>query len=224
MLTLTEAGRGAFEPLQQRSREEAAALLAPLPPPARVGLISALHQAQALLEAPAPEGAAPSDAPVTLRAPRAGDMGWVVEQHGALYAQEYGWNSEFEALVAEIVAGMIRAHDPAWEAGWIAERTTPGGTERLGSAFVVRKAEGVAQLRLVLVAPAARGLGLGARLTDTCLAFARAKGYRKMVLWTNANLLAARALYARRGFRMTASEPYHGYGHDLVSETWELDL
>ena len=224
VLTLTEAGRGAFEPLQQRSREEAAALLAPLPPPARVGLISALHQAQALLEAPAPEGAAPSDAPVTLRAPRAGDMGWVVEQHGALYAQEYGWNSEFEALVAEIVAGMIRAHDPAWEAGWIAERTTPGGTERLGSAFVVRKAEGVAQLRLVLVAPAARGLGLGARLTDTCLAFARAKGYRKMVLWTNANLLAARALYARRGFRMTASEPYHGYGHDLVSETWELDL
>lgn len=161
---------------------------------------------------------------VVLRDPRPGDMGWVVEQHGALYAQEYGWNSEFEALVAEIVAGMIRAHDPAWEAGWIAERTTPGGTERLGSAFVVRKAEGVAQLRLVLVAPAARGLGLGARLTDTCLAFARAKGYSKMVLWTNANLLAARALYARRGFRMTASEPYHGYGHDLVSETWELDL
>ena len=224
VLTLTDAGRSAFEPLQQRSREEAAALLAPLSPTARAGLITALHQAQALLEAPAPNGAAPSDSPVTLRAPRAGDMGWVVEQHGALYAQEYGWNTEFEALVAEIVAGMIRAHDPTWEAGWIAERTTPNGTERLGSAFVVRKAEGVAQLRLVLVAPAARGLGLGARLTDTCLAFARAKGYRKMVLWTNANLLAARALYARRGFRLTASEPYHGYGHDLVSETWELDL
>jgi len=151
-------------------------------------------------------------------------MGWVVEQHGALYAQEYGWNTEFEALVAEIVAGMIRTHDPAWEAGWIAERPAPGGTERLGSAFVVRKSEGVAQLRLVLVRPEARGMGLGAQLTDRCLAFAREKGYRQMVLWTNANLLAARALYARRGFRLTASEPYHGYGHDLVSETWELDL
>lgn len=224
LLTLSEAGRAAFEPLQQRSREEAAALLAPLPPPARADLIDALQQVRRLLEAPSGDAAAPADAPITLRAPRAGDMGWVVEQHGALYAQEYGWNEEFEALVAEIVAGMIRAHDPAWEAGWIAERATPDGAERLGSAFVVRKSEGVAQLRLVLVAPAARGIGLGAQLTDACLAFARAKGYSKMVLWTNANLLAARALYARRGFRMTASEPYHGYGHDLVSETWELDL
>jgi GNAT superfamily N-acetyltransferase len=161
---------------------------------------------------------------ITLRPPRPGDMGWVVEQHGALYAQEYGWNTEFEALVAEIVAGMIRAHDPAREAGWIAERPAPGGTERLGSAFVVRKSEGVAQLRLVLVRPEARGIGLGAQLTDRCLAFAREKGYQRMVLWTNANLLAARALYARRGFRLTRSEPYRGYGHDLVSETWELDL
>ena len=226
VLTLTEAGRVAFEPLQQRSREEAAALLAPLPPPARTGLIDALQLAQRLLEDPWPGGseAAAAESVITLRAPRAGDMGWVVEQHGALYAQEYGWNSEFEALVAEIVAGMIRAHDPAWEAGWIAKRATSNGPERLGSAFVVRKAEGVAQLRLVLVVPAARGLGLGARLTDACLAFAREKGYRRMVLWTNANLLAARALYARRGFRRVSAEPYHGYGHDLVSETWELDL
>lgn len=161
---------------------------------------------------------------IILRAPQPGDMGWVVEQHGALYAQEYGWNTEFEALVAEIVAGMIRAHDPAWEAGWIAERASPAGPERLGSAFVVHKSEGVAQLRLVLVRPEARSLGLGAQLTDRCLAFARAKGYRRMVLGTNANLLAARALYARRGFRLTASEPYHGFGHDLVSETWKLDL
>lgn len=224
VLALTAAGRAAFEPLQQRSREEAAALLAPLAPTDRAALIAALHQARRLLEDPTAQPAAPADASITLRPPRPGDMGWVVEQHGALYAQEYGWNSEFEALVAEIVAGMIRAHDPAWEAGWIAERATPDGPERLGSAFVVRKAEGVAQLRLVLVAPAARGLGLGARLTDTCLAFARAKGYRKMVLWTNANLLAARALYARRGFRLSSREPYRGYGHDLVSETWELDL
>ncbi len=224
VLTLTDAGRAAFEPLQQRSREEAAALLAPLPPTARAGLIDALQQAQTLLEAPPADAGTPAGQAITLRAPGPGDMGWVVEQHGALYAQEYGWNHEFEALVAEIVAGMIRAHDPAWEAGWIAERATANGPERLGSAFVVRKAEGVAQLRLVLVRPEVRGLGLGARLTDTCLAFARAKGYQKMVLWTNANLLAARALYARRGFQLTASEPYHGYGHDLVSETWELDL
>lgn len=156
----------------------------------------------------------------TLRPPQPGDMGWVVQQHGELYACEYGWNSEFEALVAEIIAGMIRQHDPAWERGWIAEKDGV----RVGSAFVVRKSPTEAQLRLLILTPAARGHGLGARLTDECIRFARNKGYRKMVLWTNANLIAARAIYARRGFRLVASEPYHGYGHDLLGEHWELDL
>ena len=139
VLTLTEAGRGDFEPLQQRSREEAAALLAPLPPSARAGLIDALQQAQRLLEAPSAGAAAAAGSAITLRAPRAGDMGWVVEQHGALYAQEYDWNTEFEALVAEIVAGMIRRHDPAWERSWIAELDRGEGPQPVGSVFVVRK-------------------------------------------------------------------------------------
>jgi GNAT superfamily N-acetyltransferase len=155
-----------------------------------------------------------------LRGLRPGDMGWVIQQHGEIYAREYGWNSEFEALVADISAKVLRRFDPEWDKAWIAERNG----ERIGSVFVVRKSRTVAQLRMLILTPAARGLGLGARLTDECLAFARDKGYRKMVLWTNANLTAARDIYARRGFTLVTSEPYHGYGHDLVSETWELKL
>ena len=115
---------------------------------------------------------------------------------------------------------MIRTHDATWERGWIAERDG----ERAGAVFVVRKSAAEAQLRLLILTPAARGLGLGGRLTDECIAFARAKGYAKLVLWTNTNLLAARAIYAKRGFKLIASEPYHGYGHDLVGEHWELDM
>jgi GNAT superfamily N-acetyltransferase len=157
---------------------------------------------------------------VTLRDPRPGDMGWVIQHHGELYWREYGWNAEFEALVAGIVAGMMKRHDPAWERGWIAELDG----ERVGSAFVVRKSKTVAQLRLLILTPAARGLGLGGRLTDECIAFARAKGYRKMVLWTNRNLEAARAIYTRRGFTLVGSEAHHSYGRDLVGEHWELAL
>lgn len=157
---------------------------------------------------------------VTLREPQPGDMGWVIQQHGELYWREYGWNAEFEALVAGIVADMMKHHDPEWERGWIAERDG----ERVGSVFLVRKSEAVAQLRLLILTPAARGLGLGVRLTDECIGFARDKGYRKMVLWTNRNLDAARAIYAKRGFALVASEPHHSYGQDLVGEHWELEL
>ena len=161
-----------------------------------------------------------------LREPRPGDMGWVISQHGELYWREFGWDASFEALVAEIAAGMMRAHDPARERGWIAERPGMDGAppERLGCVFLVRKSDTEAQLRLLIVTPAARGLGLGGRLTDECIAFARAKGYAKLVLWTNANLLAARAIYARRGFKLIASEPYHSFGHDLVGQHWERAL
>ncbi len=214
-LSLTAEGRAAFEPMQQRSREEAARLLTPLAPDQRHALMGALTRVQSLLD---PNAAAHRTA--VLRDVRAGDMGWVVQQHGEIYAREYGWNSEFEALVADIVASMIRRHDPAWERGWIAELDG----ERVGSVFVVRKSETEAQLRLLILTPAARGLGLGAHLTEECLAFARAKGYRKMVLWTNSNLAAARAIYSKRGFVLVHSEPYHGYGQDLVGETWELAL
>ncbi len=157
---------------------------------------------------------------VTLRDPRPGDMGWVIQQHGELYWREYGWNAEFEALVTSIVAGMMKRHDPAWERGWIAELDG----ERVGSAFVVRKSKTMAQLRLLILTPAARGLGLGGRLTDECIAFARGQGYRRLVLWTYHNLEAARAIYAKRGFTLVNSEAQHGYGHDLVSEHWELAL
>ena len=147
-------------------------------------------------------------------------MGWVVQQHGEIYAREYGWNAEFEAMVADIVARYLRQRQPLWERCWIAELDG----ERVGSVFVVRKSKTVAQLRMLILTPAARGLGLGTRLTDECLAFARSKGYRKMVLWTNSCLDAARHIYAGKGFQLVKSEPYHGFGHDLVGETWELKL
>lgn len=157
---------------------------------------------------------------ITLRALQPGDMGWVIQLHGELYWREHGWNAEFEALVAGIVADMMKRHDPAWERGWIVERSG----ERVGSVFVVRKSDGVAQLRLLILTPGARGLGLGGRLTDECIAFAREKGYRRIVLWTHRNLEAARAMYARRGFVLVESAPHHSYGQDLIGEHWERAL
>jgi N-acetylglutamate synthase-like GNAT family acetyltransferase len=147
-------------------------------------------------------------------------MGWVVQQHGEIYWQEYGWDSRFEALVAGIVARFAQQLQPHGERCWIAERDG----QRVGSAFVVRKSATVAQLRMLILTPAARGLGLGGRLTDECLQFARACGYRTMVLWTHSCLGAARSLYAARGFRLVRSEPYEGFGQQLVAETWELRL
>jgi DNA-binding MarR family transcriptional regulator/ribosomal protein S18 acetylase RimI-like enzyme len=217
LLELTDSGHQAFAPLQQRSRDEAAALLAPLRAPDRARVIEAMQAVQRLLEQPA---AAPAPAAV-LRDPRPGDMGWVVMQHGEVYAREDGLNWEFESLVAEIAAGFIRNFKPAREKGWIAEIDG----ERAGAVFVVQKAPTVAQLRLLILTPGARGQGLGGRLVDECIAFARNRKYRKLVLWTNAHLLAARAIYQSRGFVVTASEPFEGYGRkDLVGETWELKL
>lgn len=217
LLQLTGSGHAAFAPLQQRSRDEAAQLLGALPEPDQRKLMDAMATIQRVL---AP-GSLPAPArTAVLRDLQPGDMGWVVQQHGEIYAREYGWNSEFEGLVAGIAAQIIKNFDPHWERCWMAELDG----ERVGSAFVVRKSKTVAQLRLLILTPAARGLGLGARLTDECLAFARSKGYRKLVLWTNGNLTAARDIYARRGFVLTQSEPYRGYGQDLVGETWELLL
>ncbi len=155
-------------------------------------------------------------------------MRWVVEQHALLYQREYGFNHEFETLVAGIAADFLAKFEPQWERGWIAELPTAAGLQRVGSAFVVRHSPTVAQLRMLIVTPAARGLGLGAALTDECLAFARNRsgpgGYQRMMLWSNACLSAARAIYAARGFRICASQAYQGFGQDLVSETWELVL
>ena len=218
LLKLTEAGHAFFAPLQQQSRDEAAALLEALPAADRPRLIDAMATVQKLL---GDGNRPPGPGTVVLREPRPGDMGWVVQQHGEIYAREYGWNQEFEGLVAGVVAGFVKNFQPQWERCWIAE--VDG--RRAGSVFVVRKSATVAQLRLLILAPQARGHGLGARLTDESLAFARARGYRKMVLWTNSNLLAARDIYARRGFELVKSEPYTGYGGNaLVGETWELRL
>lgn len=215
LLRLTEEGYATFAPLQQKSREETAALLAAVAPAERPRLIGALQTVHRLLQ---PTGA--TQRRVTLRDPRPGDLGWVVQVHGELYAREYGFDAGFEALVADIAAKYLRDFDPQAEKGWIAE--VDG--ERAGCVFVVRKSPTVAQLRLLLVCPQARGLGLGARLTDACIAFARARGYRKMVLWTQSNLVAARAIYASRGFVLKHSEDNAAFGQQLVSETWELKL
>ena len=218
VLALTAAGRAVFEPLQRRSRDEATAQLAPLPPARQQEVVDAMERIETLLDPASGAGAPPRMA--VLRDPVPGDMGWVVQQHGEIYWREYGWDSRFEALVADIAGQFLRKFQPEWEKAWIAELDG----ERVGAVFVVRKSPTTAQLRMLILAPKARGLGLGARLTDECLAFARAKGYKKMVLWTNSCLTAARGIYAQRGFRLTKSEPYDGFGQQLVGETWELKL
>lgn len=217
LLALTEAGHKVFAPLQQQSRDEAAALLATLGAGDRQQLVNAMgtvHRLLARATEPAPTRT------IVLRDPKPGDMGWVVQQHGEIYAHEYGWNSEFEALVASIVSKYLKDFQPDAEKCWIAELDG----ERVGAVFVVRKTARVAQLRMLILNRQARGLGLGGRLADECIQFSRSKGYKKMQLWTNSCLDAARALYAKRGFRLLRSAPYHGFGQDLVGETWELRL
>ncbi|MBI3569000.1 MAG: MarR family transcriptional regulator [Gemmatimonadetes bacterium] len=213
-LSLTTAGRAAFRRLDRGAARDVAALLEPLPAPAQRALVDATSTIERLLGAP--------DEPptVVLREPEPGDLGWVVERHGALYAREYGWNPEFEALVAEIVAKFARQHDPARERCWIAERH---GVP-VGCVFVVTKSPKVAQLRLLLVEPTARGLGVGQRLVEACVAFARASGYTRMTLWTNDVLVAARRIYQAAGFQLVHEAPHHSFGHDLVEQVWERDL
>jgi DNA-binding MarR family transcriptional regulator/GNAT superfamily N-acetyltransferase len=216
-LRLTPAGRRAFEPMQRQSREEAAAMLAPLGASERRALVEAMGTMQRLLD---PGRPAATRREVVLREPRPGDLGWVVQQHGELYWREYRFDSRFEGLVARVAGEYLEQHDPAWERGWIAEIDG----ERVGSVFVVRRSKTVAQLRLLILAPEARGLGLGGRLTDECIAFARERGYRKIMLWTQSILTAARAIYRSRGFQLVKSEPYSAFGRKLTSETWELTL
>jgi DNA-binding MarR family transcriptional regulator/N-acetylglutamate synthase-like GNAT family acetyltransferase len=216
VLTLTPAGRETFARLDARSRDHVAGLLDGLGRHERERLVGALATVESLLD---DAGARPPE-PV-LRGPRPGDLGWVVERHGALYAAEYGFDAEFEALVAEIVAQVARDGDRARDLRVIAE---VGGV-RAGCVFCVGTPDrDVAKLRLLLVEPWARGGGLGARLVDASVAHARQAGYARLVLWTNDVLVAARRLYVRAGFELVASEPHRSFGHDLVGETWELAL
>lgn len=214
-LRLNDKGRHAFAPLDARSRDEVAALLRHLPEADQQRVIEAMHTIESLLGA-----TTESKAPYLLRPHQPGDMGWVVQAHGAIYAQEYGWNEEFEVLVANVVAKFLQNFDGKRERCWIAERDG----ERVGSVFVVARSKSVAQLRLLIVDPKARGLGIGARLVGECIRFARQAGYRKLTLWTNSVLLAARGIYDAAGFRRVDEERHRSFGHDLVGETWELLL
>jgi DNA-binding MarR family transcriptional regulator/GNAT superfamily N-acetyltransferase len=214
-LTLTPAGRRAFAPIDRASHDEIAALLAPLGNAAQRRLVGAMHTVESLLGPPDKKAA-----PFMLRPHRPGDMGWVVACHGRLYADEYGWDETFEALVAEIAARFVKKYKPERERCWIAERDG----ENVGSVFVVERSPTVAQLRLLIVEPSARGLGIGRRLVAECIDFAGRAGYRKMMLWTNGGLDAARHLYEDAGFRLTREERHHSFGHDLVGQTFVLDL
>jgi DNA-binding MarR family transcriptional regulator/N-acetylglutamate synthase-like GNAT family acetyltransferase len=214
-LSLTAAGRAAFAPLDARSREEIGELIGGLPDTAQARLVGAMQTIEMLLT----PAAAPGER-FALRAHRPGDMGWIVGRHGALYAEEYGWNEEFEAMVAGIAASFLADFDRQRERCWIAER----GGSPIGSVALVAEAAATARLRLLLVEPLARGSGLGRRLVAECLDFARQADYRKIVLSTFNVLAAARRIYEAAGFRVMAEEPQHRFGYDLVEETWELEL
>jgi DNA-binding MarR family transcriptional regulator/GNAT superfamily N-acetyltransferase len=216
-LSLTAAGRHTFGELDRRSQQELNAVLGAVSSAEQDRLVQAMRTIEEVLGAPAPAPAPP--APV-LRSPQPGDMGWVIHRHGALYSREHGYDAEFEALVAEIVAKFARSFDPRRERCWIAEKDG----EIVGSVFLVAKSRTVAKLRLLLLEPPARGLGLGARLVDECVSFAREAGYRKITLWTQSHLGAARRIYEKAGFRLVAEEAHHSFGLDLVAETWEKDL
>jgi DNA-binding MarR family transcriptional regulator/GNAT superfamily N-acetyltransferase len=216
LISLTPAGRDAFAPLDHASFAEIGALLSPLPEPEQERLVSAMRTVSTLL-GNAPE---PGPAAFILRPHRAGDMGWVTQRHGALYADEYGLDERFEALVAEIVAKFLREFDPAREHCWIAEQDGAP----VGSVFLVEESVEVARLRLLLVEPKARGLKVGRRLVDECIRFARQAGYREITLWTHSVLTAARRIYAACGFAMIETEEHDDFGPMLTGETWTLQL
>ncbi|TGS14928.1 GNAT family N-acetyltransferase [Mesorhizobium sp. M2E.F.Ca.ET.209.01.1.1] len=214
-IALTPAGREAFAPLNQASHDQVRALLDRMAPADQDRLVKAMRTVQDLL-GDRPE----SKVPYILRPLQVGDIGWITRRQGMLYTEEYGWDGTYEALVAEILAEFVKKFDPRWERAWIAEREG----EVVGSVFVVRKSPKVAKLRLLYVEPSARGLGIGRRLVDECIAFARAKGYRTLTLWTNDILGSARRIYQAAGFKLVDEERHHSFGKDLVGQTWDLDL
>lgn len=214
-LRLTAQGRAAFARLDALSRKEAGDMLASLPEGEQQRLTDSMAAIQRLL---APEGNA--EPTVTLRTQRTGDVGWVVARHGEIYTQEYGWDDTFEGLVAEIAGKFLTHFDPARERCWIAELAG----ERAGCVFLVKHTATVAKLRLLLVEPAARGHSLGTKLVDACIAFAREAGYRKLTLWTQNNLHAARRIYQRAGFQLAEEGTHRAFGHDLVQQVWDLKL
>jgi DNA-binding MarR family transcriptional regulator/GNAT superfamily N-acetyltransferase len=214
-IRLTSGGRRAARVLDRRSQRQALDTVRALPRPRQGELIQAVRTVQDLLG-----GGRPGLRTFVLREPRPGDYGWVVQRHGALYAEEYGWDQAFEGLVAEIVAGFLKPRARGHVRGWIAEKDG----ENVGCVFLVRRSTQVAQLRLLLVEPSARGHGLGRRLVAECLRFAREARYRRVRLWTNSVLTAAAHLYREAGFRVVSEKPHRSFGADLVGQIWEKDL
>ena len=214
-LSLTAKGRKAFAPLDERSNRNVAGMLDELSPAERMRLVDAVETVRRLLG----DKAGPK-APYLLRQHQPGDMGWIVHRQAILYAEEYGWDETYEALAAEIVAQFIKNYDPQRERCWVAEKEG----ERVGAVFVVKASDEIAKLRLLHVEAGARGLGIGRRLVEECVRFARQAGYQKMTLWTQSILHPARHLYKQAGFQVVREVPHHSFGKDLTAETWELDL
>lgn len=213
VVSLTKEGRKAFKLLDERSSRQIGELLARLGDDEQERLMSSIAEIESLL-------GEKRSSTVVLRPPGSGDYGWVVKRHGELYAQEYGWDERFEALVAGIVAEYVDRQDPKRQAAWIAEVNG----HRVGCVFCMRKNHRVAQLRLLLVEPSARGMGVGTSLVEECIRFAKRSGYEQMTLWTNDVLVDARRIYERHGFRLAEDEEHHSFGHDLVGQNWSLDL
>lgn len=215
LLSLTRRGEEAFSVLDARSREEVAELLGGLSAGDRARLLDAMRTIRGILDRDLK-----FSGPYVLRAPEAGDLGWVIQRHGALYVREYGWDEGFEALVARIVADFAEDNDPKTERCWIAEIDG----RNVGCVFCVRESERVARLRLLLVEPEARGMGLGTRLVRECVRFARARGYEELTLWTNSVLGAARRIYEAEGFALVEEKEHHSFGKELVGQNWTLRL
>lgn len=220
LLALTAAGHKAFAPLEKRTIANVAAMLARMPDTSRAKLLAAMGEIESLLGG-TPTGSGPT---YILRPPCHGDFGWIVSAHAQMYAREYNWVEPFEGLCAGIVADFVNNYDARWERCWIAERNG----ENAGSVMLVKDKPGdkpdVARIRLLLVDPKARGLGIGARLTDECVRFAREAGYKQITLWTHSVLSAARHIYEKAGFTLTSSEKRHTWGQDVVAEFWDLKL
>ena len=218
-ITLTAKGRTQFAELDKRSQQFAVDIIASLPGERRAELIDAMGRIEGALASPSSIATASRPA-IVLRTHRPGDIGWIISRNGALYAQEYGWSIDYEGLVAEIAGQFIKNFDPARERCWIAEV----GGKSVGSVMLVNGGNSVGKLRLLLVEPQARGLGVGRALVTECIRAARETGYTSMTLWTQSILVAARGIYGQAGFRMVDEKPHHSFGHDLIGETWEMTL
>jgi DNA-binding MarR family transcriptional regulator/GNAT superfamily N-acetyltransferase len=213
-LTLTASGRKTFAPAEARSQRDVAAMLKALGGGEQEKLVAAMRTIEGLLDNASPAGE------IILRQPKPGDFGWIVSRHAELYAQEYGWTEPFEGLCAQIVADFANKNDPACERCWIAELNG----ENVGTVMLVKDSEEVARIRLLLVDPKGRGLGLGTKLVNECVKFARATGYKKITLWTHSILTAARHVYEQAGFTLTSSEKKHSWSKDVVAEYWDMTL